>query len=133
MALGASNDNEVAARKLDAFLVENRELEQLNARLASFNLFRVLNIEHAEIRHSNVLAWLLTPGETHGLGANFVRRFLSRLLMENQDVNVKLTAAQVELMRFDDVEVMREYQNIDILVRSMSGKWCLLIENKILE
>lgn len=118
-------------RKLDTFLVDNQELETLNARLASFNLFRVLRIERAEIRHSNVLAWLLTPGETHGLGAHFLRRFLSRLLMENEDAPVQLTPSQVELMSFDDVEVYREWKHIDILVRSQAAGWCLLIENKI--
>ncbi|MEE9293848.1 MAG: PD-(D/E)XK nuclease family protein [Phycisphaerae bacterium] len=118
-------------RRLDAFLVDNQELESLSARLARFNLFGVLKIEKAEIRHSNVLAWLLTPGETHGLGDTFLRRFLSRLLMENDEVEVTLTPAQVELMNFNDVEVLREWRNIDIVARSRSGNWCLLIENKI--
>ena len=61
-------DPAAAQRALDAFLVDNQELEQLTARLSAFNLFNVLRIDHAEIRHSNVLAWLLTPGESHGLG-----------------------------------------------------------------
>ncbi len=118
-------------RHLDAFLGDNQELETLDARLDRFNLFHVLKIEKAEIRHSNVLAWLLTPGETHGLGDTFLRRFLSRLLMENDEVEVTLTPAQVELMNLNDVEVLREWKNIDILARSRSGNWCLLIENKI--
>ncbi len=117
--------------QLNSFLVDNQELESLNARLATFNLFRVLRIEKAEIRHSNVLAWLLTPDATHGLGATFLRRFLSRLLMENEDADVTLTPAQIELMNFNDVEVLREWQHIDIVARSHSNGWCLLIENKI--
>ena len=118
-------------RKLDAFLVDNPELEALNARLAAFNMFRVLRVERTEIRHSNVLAWLLTPRESHGLGDLFLRRFLSRLLMENDEIDVSLTPAQVELMDLNDVEVLRDWQNIDVLARSRSGDWCLLIENKI--
>lgn len=104
-------------RQLDAFLVDNRELELLDARLARFNLFNVLKIQKAEIRHSNVLAWLLTPGETHGLGDKFLRRFLSQLLME-KEVDVTLTPTQVELMNLNDVEVDREWRNIDLLVRA---------------
>jgi len=126
-----ANETIEQQRKLDAFLVDNSELEALNARLAAFNLFRVLRIERTEIRHSNVLAWLLTPDETHGLGDLFLRRFLSRLLMENDDADVSLTPAQVELMDFADVEVLREWQNIDVLARSRRDGWCLLIENKI--
>lgn len=126
-----SFDSIAARRALDAFLVDNQELEQLTARLSAFNLFNVLRIDHVEIRHSNVLAWLLTPSESHGLGPTFLRRFLSRLLMENDGAHVSLSPAQVELMSFNDVEVLREWQNIDILAHSQANGWCLLIENKI--
>ena len=118
-------------RQLDAFLVDNDELEALNARLGKFNLFRVLRAERVEIRHSNVLAWLLSPGESHGLGANFLRRFLSRLLMENESLEISLTPAQVELMNLDDVEVVREWLGIDVLAYSRNGGWCLIVENKL--
>ncbi len=121
----------IARRKLDAFLVDNDELEALNARLCQFNLFRVLRAERVEIRHSNVLAWLLTPGESHGLGDSFLRRFLSRLLMENETLEIPLTPAQIELMTLDDVEVYREWHSIDIVARSAKNGWCLLVENKI--
>ena len=109
--------------KLDAFLVDNPELEELNARLGTFNIFRVLRIARAEIRHSNVLAWLLTPGESHGLGDTFLRRFLSRILMEHDEAKVKLTPAGVELMPFGDVEVLREWQKIEILIDRRIGGW----------
>jgi hypothetical protein len=124
-------DKESAQKALNAFLVDNQELEKLDARLSAFNLFNILRIEQVEIRHSNVLAWLLNPHESHGLGPTFLRRFMSRLLMENNEAKTKLTPAKVELMNFNDVEVMREWQNIDILVSSPSNQWCLLIENKI--
>ena len=41
-------DSTVAQRLLDAFLVDNQELELLNARLSAFNLFSVLRIERVE-------------------------------------------------------------------------------------
>jgi hypothetical protein len=78
-----------------------------------------------------MLSWLLNPSESHGLGAGFLRRFLSRLLIENEDVDTPFTPAEVELMRLEDVEVLREWHNIDVLVHSPSRKWALLIENKI--
>lgn len=121
MANADEIDVVASQRQLDAFLVDNDELEALNARLARFNLFRTLRIERAEIRHSNVLAWLLSPQETHGLGDSFVRRFLSTLLMENEVVEVSLRPAEVELMPLSDIEVLREWQNIDILVHSERG------------
>ncbi len=126
-----STDMAVAQRHLDSFLVENQELEILNARLSGFNLFDVLRVDKAEIRHSNVLAWLLSPDGSHGLGPIFLRRFLSRLLMDSGPDNLSLTPSQVELMNLADVEVLREWQHIDVLVRSPGNRWCLLIENKI--
>jgi len=118
-------------KKLDSFLVDNNELEKISARLSSFNLFSVLDIENAEIRHSNVLTWLLTPDESHGLGDRYLRRFISRLLMSNENLDISLTPSKVELMDLDDIEIMREWRNIDLLVTSRAENWCLLIENKI--
>lgn len=69
-------------RILDKFLVDNTELEELSAKLAIFNIFGVLRIEEAEIRHSNVMAWLLDPQESHGLGQAFLRRVLSTILLD---------------------------------------------------
>jgi len=106
---------------LDAFLVDNHELEALDARLKRFNIFDVLKVSHAELRHSNMLAWLLDPAGSHGLGDAFVRRFLSRLLRDKPEIAVSLTPVRVELMDFDDVEVLREWHNVDVLVRSRLG------------
>ena len=54
-------------RKLNEFLVGNSKLEELSAKLDEFDIFQVLRIEQTEIRHSNVLSWLLNPQESHGL------------------------------------------------------------------
>ena len=117
---------------LDRFLAENSELEQLSARLATFNLFDALRIAKAEIRHSNTLAWLLDPAESHGLGDVFLRRILSNILLGRPPANPGISAAQVELMDMSDVEVRREWKNIDILVVIRSRQnVILLIENKI--
>lgn len=127
-------DGASARRALDRFLADNRELEELTAHLSAFNLFRVLRIEKHEIRHSNVLAWLLNPRENHGLGDSFLRRFLSRMLLRNVEsglVDLPLSAATVELADLLDAEVMREYRNIDILVVSRTNELVLLIENKL--
>ena len=40
---------------LNRFLVDNVELEELSARLDVFNILNILDIEKAEICHSNVL------------------------------------------------------------------------------
>ena len=119
-------------RQLDAFLVANPDFETLSARLSSFNIFNVLKIAEWEIRHSNVLAWLLDPQETHGLGDRFLRRFLSRLLLDRDDFHVPFSAVDLELMPLENIEVLREERGIDVVVLCRGAvRWSLLIENKI--
>jgi len=116
---------------IDIFLADNGELEELTDQLATFNVFRALKIEHTEIRHSNVLRWLLDPAESHGFGDIILRRVLSNILLLSDKSIDDISPAQVELMDFNDVEVLREWKNIDLLVVDRSNKIIILIENKI--
>src|SRR5687768_4176985 len=59
------------------------QLDRLDRMLRRFNIFRVLRCEHGEIRHSNMLAWLLKPDESHGLGDSFLRRWLVRVVQDS--------------------------------------------------
>ena len=61
------NEQNRSKQILDNFLVNNQELDELSAKLAEFNIFHVLKSEKSEIKHSNVLAWLFDPKESHGL------------------------------------------------------------------
>ena len=121
-------DSTEIQNRLDAFLVANYELEELAARLSAFNLFNVLRADKVEIRHSNVLGWLLDPSGSHGLGSVFLRRFLSGVLIDQDVSDVSLTASEVELMDFNNIEVRREWQHIDVLVICREKKWCILVE-----
>ena len=121
------NENE---KHLNAFLINNRELEELTARLSKFNIFDVLKATHAEIRHSNILAWLLTPDESHGIGDRFLRSFLGRVALENQDSLTHFKPVELELMKLENVEVRREWRNIDIYIHS-PGQFGVIIENKV--
>jgi len=69
-------DNKSDIEFLKDFIHENEELEKLESIIDRFNIFRSLNIIDNEIRHSNFLAWLLDPSETHGLGDYFLNLFL---------------------------------------------------------
>lgn len=124
------NETEAKAA-LDRFLADNDELEQLSARLATFNIFRALKVDKVEIRHSNTLAWLLDPAESHGLGDVFLRRILSNMLLESDADSEGLSAAQAELMDFSDIEVRREWKHIDLMVIDRNNNLLVLIENKV--
>lgn len=64
-----STSNEISDKEaLQNLLLDIQCLDRLSKWSNRFNLFDVLKISGTEIRHSNVLAWLLDPNENHGLG-----------------------------------------------------------------
>lgn len=67
MSLNAENE-----KALQDFLLDIDCLDELIPWVAKFNIFDVLKISRTEIRHSNVLAWLLDANENHGLGDMFI-------------------------------------------------------------
>jgi hypothetical protein len=61
---------------LEDFLMEIEILDDIESKVSVFNVFETLGLFHTEIRHSNVLAWLLKPQENHGLGESFFKNLL---------------------------------------------------------
>lgn len=120
---------------LNELIVNCPELVELESRLGSFNLFQVLRSEYAELKHSNVLAWLLDPSETHGLDAIFLQKWLMRVMHGNGNTNHKsITAVDIDAWSLWEVEVHREWRNIDLLIllKMANGKsWVVCIENKV--
>lgn len=118
----------VELRALD----EDSELAQLDAMLREFNLFDVLGIARREIRHSALLAWLLNPRASHGIGGIFLRQFLSDVTAHAQTNQIgEMTPLTVESWVLENVRVVRERQNIDVLVVGESDRFVCPIENKI--
>lgn len=125
-------EGEATEKDLHALLVECPELRELERHLSGFNLFRVLRFAAGELRHSNVLAWLLTPDDSHGLGDTFLRRWLMRVLHDS-DIATDIPVADVDVSHFRSVQVFREWGRIDVLVqiRLDDDDWVIAIENKI--
>lgn len=119
--------NKSDLENLKEFLLDINCLSTLEER--PFNAFDVLKISRAEIRHSNMLAWLFDPNETHGLGADFLSAINAYLAKYNYIPNDKWF--KVLMMNYSDITVYREWKNIDILVVSEESKYVLCIENKV--
>lgn len=60
-------------------LYNSPEYQELSAYYAKKSAFSILGIARRETRHSNMIAWLLTPKGGHGFGKNPMRRFLQLL------------------------------------------------------
>ncbi|MBQ3860465.1 MAG: PD-(D/E)XK nuclease family protein, partial [Clostridia bacterium] len=121
------DENKEKMEALKAFLLDISCLDPLSEWTNRFNLFDVLKISHYEIRHSNFLAWLLNPKETHGLGSIFLEEFIKHTLdgLENKE-----DIFRVLLMDLQSFTVFREWHNIDILAVSENEKAVICIENK---
>lgn len=72
-----AEDNETdEVQALKDFLLDIECLDPLAEWTSNFNLFDILKITRTEIRHSNMLSWLLNPNENHGLGDNILKGFV---------------------------------------------------------
>ena len=112
-------------------LVESAEFEQYHRERQAprFNVFDILRYSEYEIRHSNVLAWLLEPGETHGLSDKFLRRFLESLDPRPDGLKEDRGTEPVKVE-----SVKREFHFADVAVFLDDDRSTLLaVENKVVE
>jgi len=126
-------ENEKDLQELERFILDNPEMEKLEGMLSDFNLFETLSLVHAEIRHSNVLSWLMTPAQNHGLGSYFLNLFLKHFISENKNTVEGVDVFKVEMLNYTDVEVRREWKKIDILIviKDPGEKLVIAVENKV--
>lgn len=107
-------------------------LDPLYKWINDINYFDILKLDRMEIRHSNMLSWLLTPYANHGLGDKLLKKVLIYATSgTNIDLMGGLQPVNIALMNLDDVQVYREKLNIDILIISEKNKLLCAIENKI--
>ncbi len=118
-------------RLLEAFVVDNEDLVQLEERIGRFNIFDALGIVRSEIRHSNFLAWLLDPAESHGTGQLFLRAVLMDILHQAPAALRPLSPVELDGLDLAGVEIRREQDHIDILIAADNPKIVVAIENKI--
>lgn len=118
-------------KKIEELLMDMEIFEQIEKMIYNFNVFETLGIINNEIRHSNVLAWLLNPNENHGLGDVFIKKFVQTLFHENTIIKSNLNLFDVSLMNYYDFNIRREWNNIDIIAISDENKIVLVIENKV--
>ncbi|MFP7253880.1 PD-(D/E)XK nuclease family protein [Terribacillus goriensis] len=122
---------------IDLFELENDpSFQQLNQKVNAFNSLKILKLENHEIRHSNILAWLLNPRENHGLSDYFLKKMIEHLiLMEENNASSHEKVSNVLNYSLVDSHVYREVKTnnnryIDLLIVNHQLKYVFLIENK---
>ena len=112
------NDYQCLDDLLTALDTFEEELAASTSGCEEMNVFDILGITNTEIRHSNMIAWLMKPDGEHGLGS----RLLSALIVR---------AGETIPSDLSDFHIMRELDGIDILAVSNLNKLTLAIENKV--
>lgn len=105
------------------------EIDRLGGTISSLNLFRAAGMSWSELRHSDLLAFFLSPIESHRLGDKFLKRFLDHVLLEHPEVAV-LSPEELASWTLGDTHVYRERDHIDILLLNMRLGLAVIIENK---
>jgi hypothetical protein len=123
--------NTDARRALERFVVENDDLLALESRIGRFNIFDALGIARVEIRHSNFLAFILDPAESHGQGPIFPKAVLMDLLKQAPPELRPLSPIDLDGADLRGVEVKREWKNIDLLITCKEPRFAVVIENKV--
>ncbi|MFW6312237.1 MAG: PD-(D/E)XK nuclease family protein, partial [Nanoarchaeota archaeon] len=101
------------------------EFEENKKYFKQFNIFETLKITNAEIRHSNIFAWLLNPQGSHGLKTKFLKRFI-------EDIN-KSSNNPIEFSSkaYQSFKIRREWNFIDLTLIHKEMQSIIIIENKI--
>lgn len=121
---------DLARPALEALVLDNPELERLEALLDQFNLFEAVGVVRQEVRHSDFLAFLLNPQQNHGLGDVFLKRLLQQALGAGGRT-LPIMPLDLDIWSLDEVLVLREWQSIDLLLLDKPHHFAIIIENKI--
>ena len=122
---------EEGVKELERFIFNNETLEKLESIVDKFNIFSSLGIINQEIRHSNFLAWLLDPNETHNVSDYFTTSFLKLAAYNDSNENPDLNLIDIDTLNLTKINVYREWNNIDVLLVDDDQKLVCVIENKV--
>lgn len=108
-------------------LVRDPQVEKLELTLKTTNFFNILKISENEIRHSNFLAWLLTPNESHNLNSLFLKWFLKEIF--TSDIITWANEFSIDSIDLSRIVIHREWKHIDIVIEH--DDFVIAIENKV--
>ena len=112
-------------------------LEEINNILLPINVLKVAGMGDQEIKHSNVLAWIFGANQ-HQLGHKVLAKFLGEVASIEGDNKGKDDDKLTALRHYAyfpeherDIDIKREWKNIDLLIEDKSNNVVIVIENKV--
>ncbi len=125
--------DEVARRSLRRLEEDGEDLARLAAIAPGWqkevDVFRTLRLDGSESFHSDFLAWLLRPGDNHGLDDYFLREFLVEIGAARA---VRASARMGTTVRREHyLELDGGNGRLDICIRNEQAKFLCAVENKV--
>ena len=118
-------------KALEEFMLDIDCLNDLSPWIYELNIFKILKLTDTEIRHSNFLAWLLNPNESHSFGNKILKELICYVIRKNKsNIEIKFNLFDAMLWDYQVVNVYREKNNMDILIVLENEKLVICIENK---
>ena len=114
-----------------ADLVDDLDFQAIDRRMGRFNLFEAMGAVRGELRHSNFLAFLLSPSRNHGLTSEPLLRFLRLALSGLPPASRPIRSLELLVGDLDGAVIHREWNNIDLLIEIKHLRLVVLIENKV--
>ena len=126
-------ENDQARLVLERLEEDGADLHRLDGMLARWwdevDVFDALRLHGDEQFHSNLLAWLLNPRGSHGLGDLFLQRFLAASGAPRAILAAHRPSTVVR--REKSLELHGEYGRLDIWMLNESANFVCAIENKV--
>ncbi len=108
-------------------LINSEDFLKLEYFLNQFNVFKALNLKTKENQHSDFLAFLFNPKESHGLRDFFLKEFLKETFPER--------SIEIDAKNFSNILIKREWSSnknrLDLLLLDSQAKEIYAIEHKI--
>lgn len=127
--MASENKENDLPRRLADLIIEDSDFAELERNLSTYCPFEAVGMVNAEIRHSAFLAHAIDPYRPHEFGPEFLRLLLDTILKTLEAPPI--SRLELHMADFDDVDVRREWQHIDVLVVLPSTKLVIAFELKI--
>lgn len=115
--------------RVNSVVSKYKEIEKITGE--NFNIFSIMGMQSDEVRtHSAILAELLNPNGSHGLGSEPLELFVKQIYSEEIGLDYKTTICSKEFYAGKINEDYTEGGRIDLLIKDKE-ETKLIIETKI--